>query len=100
MAAPTSEEQAYVQAEAIVERAKREADTEAAAIVAQAKKEASDIVAKANATLAAERRKTMIELSGTVVDLAVDIAGKIVGSELSEDAQRRLAKKYLEEVSG
>ena len=41
----------------------------------------------------------MIELSASVVDLSVEIASKIIGEALSEDDQRRLAEKYLEEVS-
>ena len=40
----------------------------------------------------------MIELSGSVVDLSVEIAGKIIGNELTEDQQRDLAEKYLKEV--
>ena len=96
---PTDAESAYREAEAIVARAKNEADAEASVIIERAQKEAAEIVAKAKATLETERRKTMIELSGTVVELAVDIASKIVGNELSRDAQLRLAKKYMEEVS-
>lgn len=95
---PNSTESAYRQAEAIVARAKREADQERDAILAKAYREAGEITKKALSKVGSERRKAMIELSGTVVDLAVEIAGKIIGNELSEDAQRRLAWKYLEEV--
>ena len=40
----------------------------------------------------------MIELSSSVVDPSVEIAGKIIGNDLSEAEQRRLAEKYLAEV--
>ena len=33
-----------------------------------------------------------------MVDLSVEIASKIIGNDLSEDEQRRLAEKYLAEV--
>ena len=46
-----------------------------------------------------ERRKATIELSNSVVDLSVEIASKIIGNDLTEDQQRRLAEKYLAEVS-
>ena len=41
----------------------------------------------------------MIELSSSVVDLSVEIASKVIGNELSEGQQRKLAEKYLAEVS-
>ena len=40
----------------------------------------------------------MVELSDSVVDLSVEIAGKIIGDSLDEAGQRKLAEKYLEEV--
>ena len=67
-------------------------------MLARAQKEASAAVAKSRDALESERRKAMIELSGSVVDLSVEIAGKIIGDELTEDQQRKLAEKYLNEV--
>ena len=67
-------------------------------MLAKAQKEASGIIAKSHEALEGERRKAMIELSGSVVDLSVEIAGKIIGNDLSEDQQRALAEKYLAEV--
>ena len=46
----------------------------------------------------AERAKAVVELSGQVVDLSVEIAGKIIGDALNEQQQRELAIKYLSEV--
>jgi F-type H+-transporting ATPase subunit b len=40
----------------------------------------------------------MIELSGQVVDLSVEIAGKIIGEALDEEEHRELVKKYLSEM--
>ena len=48
--------------------------------------------------MSSERHKAMIELSGSVVDLSVEIASKIIGNDLTEEQQRRLAEKYLAEV--
>ncbi|QOY60767.1 F0F1 ATP synthase subunit B [Thermophilibacter immobilis] len=89
---------AHHEAEAIVAKAKKEAEEERSQILAKAQREASDIITKAHGAVGSERHKAMIELSGSVVDLSVEIAGKIIGNDLSEDAQRRLAEKYLAEV--
>ena len=79
-----------------------EAHREAEAIIAKAKKEAeeerSHVLAKAHGAVDSERHKAMIELSGSVVDLSVEIATKIIGNDLSEAEQRKLAEKYLAEV--
>ena len=81
------------------EQAIRDAHKEADKIVAQAKREASDIITKSHGAVESERKKAMIELSSSVVDLSVEIASKVIGNELSEEQQRKLAEKYLAEVS-
>ena len=75
-----------------------EARHEADEIVAKAQEEAAATVAKAHDAVSSERRKAMIELSSSVVDLSVEIASKIIGNDLSEEDQRKLAEKYLAEV--
>ncbi|EHF02747.1 MULTISPECIES: F0F1 ATP synthase subunit B [Olsenella] len=87
------------EADAIISRAKREAEEERSQILARAQRDASDVIAKAHGAVDSERRKAMIELSSSVVDLSVEIASKIIGNDLSEDEQRKLAEKYLAEVS-
>ena len=90
--------EAHQQAEAIVSKAKKEAEEERAQILAKAQRDAADVVAKAHGAVESERHKAMIELSGSVVDLSVEIASKIIGNDLSVEEQRRLAEKYLAEV--
>ena len=80
---------AHREAESIVAKAKKEAEEERVRILAKAQREAADVIAKAHGA---------VELSGSVVDLSVDIATKIIGESLSEDDQRKLAEKYLAEV--
>lgn len=91
--------EAQKQAEEIISKAKQEVEQERSQVLGEAQSEADDIVAKAQSTVEAERKKAMIELSGQVVDLSVEIAGKIIGNDLSEVSQRKLAEKYLAEVS-
>ena len=89
---------AHHEADAIVARAKKEAEEVRSAVLAKAQREAADIIAKAHGAVDSERHKAMIELSSSVVDLSVEIASKIIGNDLSVEEQRRLAEKYLAEV--
>ena len=90
---------AHKEADKIVAQAKREAEEERSQIMAKAQREASDIITKSHGAVESERKKAMIELSSSVVDLSVEIASKVIGNELSEEQQRKLAEKYLAEVS-
>ena len=90
---------AHHEADAIVAKAKKEAEEVRSAVLAKAQREAADIIAKAHGAVDSERHKAMIELSSSVVDLSVEIASKIIGNDLSEEEQRKLAEKYLAEVS-
>ena len=89
---------AQTEAADIVAAAKRQAEEERARIIAEAQTSAQGIIAKAHDAIDAERKKAMVELSGQVVDLSVEIASKIIGDALSNDEQEALAEKYLMEV--
>ena len=82
----------------IIAQARRDAEGERTRIIGEAQSSAQNIIAKAHDAVASERKKAMIELSGQVVDLSVEIATKIIGDALDEDEQRELAKRYLMEV--
>ena len=82
----------------IISAAKREAEEERAEILAKAQKEAAATIAKSRDAVEAERKKAMIELSSSVVDLSVEIASKIIGNDLDASQHRALAEKYLAEV--
>ena len=90
--------EAHHEADAIIAKAKKEAEEVRSQVLAKAQREAADIIAKAHGAVDSERHKAMIELSSSVVDLSVEIASKIIGNDLSEDEQRRLAEKYLAEA--
>lgn len=90
--------EAHHEADAIIAKAKKEAEEVRSQVLAKAQREAADIIAKAHGAVDSERHKAMIELSSSVVDLSVEIASKIIGNDLSEEEQRRLAEKYLAEV--
>lgn len=89
---------AHHEADAIVAKAKKEAEEVRSSILAKAQRESADIIAKAHDAVDSERHKAMIELSSSVVDLSVEIASKIIGNDLSVEEQRKLAEEYLAEV--
>ncbi len=91
-------EAAEREATEIIAQAKRDAEEERARILGKAQKDAAATITKARDALESERKKAMVELSSSVVDLAVEIAGKIIGNDLDADAHRALAEKYLAEV--
>jgi F-type H+-transporting ATPase subunit b len=86
------------EADEIVAKAKREAEDERAAILAKAQKDAAATIAKSRDAIETERKKAMIELSGSVVDLSIEIASKVIGDELDDAKHRALAEHYLAEV--
>lgn len=82
----------------IIDAAKRSAEEERAEILAKAQREAAATIAKSRDAVEAERKKAMVELSSSVVDLSVEIASKIIGNDLDASQHRALAEKYLAEV--
>ena len=85
-------------AEEIIAEAKKEAEAQRAEIISKAQQDAAQIITKAHGAVESERHKAMIELSGSVVDLSVEIASKVIGDSMDEAQQRKLAEKYLTEV--
>lgn len=91
-------EEANRQASEIIAEAKHDAEVLRADMLSKAQEDSQAIIAKAHDVIDAERARAMAELSGSVVDLSVEIASKIIGNGLDADQQRALAKKYLSEV--
>jgi F-type H+-transporting ATPase subunit b len=58
-------------------------------LLARAREETERIIATGREQLAAERQTIVRELRGTVGALAVELAGKIVGESLEEEARRK-----------
>ena len=85
-------------ADEIIAAARREAEKERAQIIAQAQQDFADIVAKGHEAVESERKRALVDLSGSVVDLSVEIASKIIGDGMDETTPRALAEKYLAEV--
>lgn len=81
--------QAQADRTAIIEQAKAEAAAAAAAVTTRAQEQ-----------MAAERAATIAALRREVGSLAVDLAGRIVGESLSDDAKARASvDRFLDDLS-
>jgi F-type H+-transporting ATPase subunit b len=91
------------EARAEASRIREEARNQGAQILAemreQAQAESARIIASANAQVGAERQQAFITLRQDVGKLATDLASRIVGESLEDEArQRRVVDRFLDEL--
>ena len=67
-------------------------------ITNQAQAEANDMIAKAKSTIEAEKKQAIAELQSSVANLAVDVAGRLIGNDLSESEHRAIIERYVKEA--
>lgn len=68
-------------------------------ILAKAREESDRIIAAGRESLASERSTIVRQLRAEVGSLAVDLAGRIVGEALEEEARRRgTVERFLDEI--
>jgi F-type H+-transporting ATPase subunit b len=70
----------------------------AAEIRESSRKEAQEMITRARAEIGIERDKAQAALRNEVVDLATEIAGKLIREELTADKHRKLVDSFLAEV--
>lgn len=85
------------ESEAMVQRAAKTAEATSAEILAQAKASAEQVTARAREEIAAEKDRALAEIRAEVADLALEAAGKLIGSEMDAPTQRRLVEQFLSE---
>jgi F-type H+-transporting ATPase subunit b len=67
----------------------------------QAQEESARIVARGEEQLATSRQQVLNELRGQIGTLAVELAGRVVGESLADDARRRgTVDRFLDELDG
>jgi F-type H+-transporting ATPase subunit b len=87
------------QSNQIIEEARRTADQLRADLQARAEQEAQATVERAQEEIRAERDRVFQELRDQVAEIAVDLAGRVVGRSLDRSAHDRLIDEYIEQVS-
>ncbi len=94
----TQLEEARAEASKIVADAKQAGETVKAEITLKAQNEAADMIAKAHAAIETEKKAAVADLQGSVADLSVAVAAKLIGNDLSDDEHRAMIKRYVEEA--
>ncbi len=80
----------------IIKAASKKAQSRSDEIISAAKDEASAIVTKANADIEKERKRAVNQIKDEISDIAVTIAGKVIGKEVaSDDEQDRLIDEFI-----
>jgi F-type H+-transporting ATPase subunit b len=90
---------ARAEANAIIERARGDAEQVRETKVAEAEEEAEGIRQRARADAEAERARLVQQLRTQVAALSVDLAGRIVHRELDEEQHRTLVDEYIDQLS-
>jgi F-type H+-transporting ATPase subunit b len=82
----------------IVRKAHEEADERRAQLVADAEREADRIVERGEETIAEETRDVKTRLRREVADISVMIAKRVLDETRTDDRERELARRFLEEL--
>lgn len=90
--------EARQEAAKVIEQGRKVADTMKDEIIAKANEEAAAILVKAREEIGSEKRAAMAELQASVADLSVAVAGKLIGTSLSDAEHRKLIESYVAEV--
>lgn len=79
--------------EAVARGQKREEE-----IVDKASKEAAQILSKAQDDIQLEKKKAVNEAKDEISDMALAIAGKVVGRELKQEDQAEMIDRFIDEL--
>ena len=82
----------------LVKEATARAQSRSEQIIAGANAEADAIRAKAAADIAQEKKKALNDAKDEISVLALDIAGKVVGRELTDADRTRLVDSFIDEL--
>ena len=90
--------QAKAKAEDIILSAQRCAAQRSEEIISQAQKQAAQIKTKAASDIEMEKKKAINEAKNEISELAMAIAGKVVGRELNDADQDGMIDRFIEEL--
>ncbi|WP_050616592.1 F0F1 ATP synthase subunit B [Bacillus testis] len=90
--------QSRVEAQSLIENARKQGDIQREEIVTAARTEAERIKDSAKLEIVAEKEKAVTALREQVASLSVLIASKVIEKELNEADQEKLINEYLQEA--
>ena len=86
------------EATTIIENAKETAEKNKAGILADAADEAGRLKEKANQEIAQTKVEALNSIKGDVADLTVNLASKILGQQLDQEAHKELIDRYIDKL--
>lgn len=90
--------QSRVEAQTLIENAKKQGDLQREEIITTARNEADRIKESAKREIETEKEKAVAALREQVASLSVMIASKVIEKELTEADQEKLINDYLQEA--
>ena len=78
--------------------AKKTGEAVKADIQAQAQAESAAMIEKAKSTIEVEKKAAVAELQGSIVDISVADAERLIGEDLSDDEHRKIIERYVNEA--
>ena len=89
---------ARAEAAQILEDARASADEQAAIIKQKAKEEASEMISRAENEVVRMKKVAIEEMKDEISDLAVEVAGRVIGDVVEHDKLKSLANKHAEDI--
>ena len=90
--------QAKTKADDVILSAQKTAAQRSEEIISQAQKQAAQIKTKAASDIEMEKKKAINDAKNEISDLAMAIAGKVVGRELNDADQDGMIDRFIEEL--
>jgi F-type H+-transporting ATPase subunit b len=90
---------AQTEANRIIEEGRRTGESIVADARTRAEAEAQTLVTRAQSDIQAERDRAIGALRSELATLSIDLASKVVGSSLDNDASRRLVDSYIDQLT-
>ena len=90
--------EARAKAEDLLMNAQRSANSRSEEIIGQAQQAAAQIKQKAAADIEMEKKKALNDAKNEISDLALAIAGKVVGRELNDTDQSGLVDSFIDRL--
>lgn len=82
----------------IVADAKKSSEGMAAEITRKAQEQADEMIEKARAAIEFEKKAAIDELQGSVADMSISLASRLIGNDLSDDEHRAIIERYVNEA--
>lgn len=89
---------AKAQSAQIVADARETGEATRASITKQAQDESAAMIERAREAIEAEKKAAIDELQGSIADISVEVASRLIGEDLTDAEHRKLIERYVNEA--